>query len=579
MKYFVPIAIGICLSFCCLNSFAQSFKLKLINSDNPSVFKFIKYKGKYFSEKEQHREVNTILSDLRSEGYLLCDIDSVSGDSLNKNYFLSIGKKFKWAHLKRGNADMEVFSSLGYSEKLYTNKVFSYSQTAHLIEKTITYYENNGYPFASLKLDSVEVNDNTLNAVLNVNKNKLIKMDSVVVMGTAKVTKMFLYRYLGIKPMMLYNENTFRNISKKLKQLPFLTETRAVEWKATDKHNKLILFLNKKSSSQFDGILGILPDNKGKTTITGDVKIKLINNIFRSGETFDLNWRRLQVQTQDFNGRIIYPYLLGTPIGTDYAIKIYKRDSSFLDVNNNIGLQYYFNGLNNLKVFYKQRNTNILSAAGLQYITVLPDYADITTQSYGLSLTFDKLDYRFNPHKGISININGQTGNKTIKRNPKINDAVYTNLLLKSTQYQFDGSVNWFIQVKGNSVLHLGAQYGSVFGNAPIFKNELFRIGGLRTLRGFAEESIFASTYVIPTLEYRFLFGQNSNILVFGEGAWYENNSGTTYITDKPFSFGAGINFDTKAGIFSLTYAVGSQFGNPVDFRTGKIHFGLTALF
>ena len=235
--------------------------------------------------------------------------------------------------------------------------------------------------------------------------------------------------------------------------------------------------------------------------------------------------------------------------------------------------------VNNLKVFYKQRNANILSANGLAFITVLPDYADITTQSYGLGITFEKSDYRFNPHKGIFVNLSVQTGNKIIKKNPKINDAVYTNLLMKSTQYQTEGEINWFIQIVGNSVLHLGAQYGSVFGDAPIFKNELFRIGGLRTLRGFDEESIFASSFVIQTIEYRFLFNQNSNILVFAESAWYEYNGATSYNSDTPYSIGAGINFDTKAGIFSLNYALGSQKGNPLDLRAGKIHFGLTALF
>jgi hypothetical protein len=389
-----------------------------------------------------------------------------------------------------------------------------------------------------------------------------------------------LYRYLGVRPKMLYNESAYRGISKKIKQLPFLSETQGQRIDLTDKNNKLYLFLNKKNASQFDGIIGILPDNKtGKTIFTGDVKIKLVNTIFRGGETFDLNWRRLQSQTQDFKGRVIYPYILGTPIGVDYALKIYKKDTSFIDVNNNVGLQYYFSGLNNLKVFYKQRNANILSTSGLAFITVLPEYADITTQSYGLGLSFEKLDYRFNPHRGIAISINAQTGNKTIKKNPKINDMVYTNLQLRSTQYQSEGDVNLFIQIKGNSVLRIGAQYGTVFGTAPVFKNELFRIGGLRTLRGFDEESIYASSYVIPTLEYRFLFSQNSHLLLFAEGAWYENNSSNTYLNDMPYSFGAGMNFDTKAGIFSLNYALGSQKGNAIDLRSGKIHFGLTALF
>lgn len=555
------------------------FTLKLLSADSVKLFKYIKYKPQHKTIKELNKALNVILNDLRQQGYLLADVDSLSGDSLHKTAHLRIGEKFKWAYLKKGNAEMDVLSRLGYSEKLYTNKPFSYSQTARFIEKTIAHYENNGYPFVTLKLDSVTINENVVSAVLNVEKNKLIKIDSIIVKGDAKINKTFLYRYLGIKPMMPYNEAAFRSVSKKIKQLSFLAEQRGQELRFYEKQNKLYLFLNKRNASQFDGIIGILPDNTGKTIFTGDIKIKLVNNIFRAGETFDLNWRRLQTQTQDFKARVIYPYLLGTPIGTDYAIKIYKKDTSFIDVNNNIGLQYYFSGLNNLKVFYKQRNANILSANGLAFITALPDYADITTQSYGLGLVFEKSDYKFNPHRGFFINISAQTGNKVIKKNPKINDAVYTNLLLKSTQYQTEGDIHAYIQIKGNSVLHLAAQYGGVFGDAPVFKNELFRIGGLRTLRGFDEESIYASTFVIPTIEYRFLFNQNSNILLFAEGAWYENNGATSYINDTPYSIGAGINFDTKAGIFSLNYALGSQKGNPIDIRAGKIHFGLTALF
>jgi len=558
----------------------SQFTLKLENSDTVKVFKYIKYKEKSRAKKELVQAVNQVLNDLRFQGYLLADVDAVKGDSLHKIYYLRIGKKFKWAHLKKGNADMDVLSRIGYSEKLYTNKTFNYSQTARLIEKTLAYYENNGYPFAALKLDSLTADENSLSAVLNITKNKFIKIDSILVKGDAKINKTFLYRYLNIKPNMAYDEAAFRAISKKLKQLSFLNETQPQRITLTEKQNKLYLFLNKKNASQFDGIIGILPDSKtGKTIFTGDVKIKLVNNIFRAGETFDLNWRRLQTQTQDFNGRVIYPYLLGTPIGIDYALKIYKRDTSFIDVNNNIGLQYYFSGLNNLKVFYKQRNANILSTAGLSAITVLPDYADITTQSYGLGIGFEKLDYRFNPHKGIAVNINAQTGNKVIKKNSKINDAVYNNLQLRSTQYQSDGDVHLYLQIRGNNVMHVGVKYGTVFGSAPVFKNELYRIGGLKTLRGFDEESIFASSFVIPTLEYRFLFGQNSNILLFAEGAWYENNSTSTYFKDMPYSVGAGINFDTKAGIFSLNYALGSQKGNSIDLRSGKIHFGLTALF
>jgi hemolysin activation/secretion protein len=242
-------------------------------------------------------------------------------------------------------------------------------------------------------------------------------------------------------------------------------------------------------------------------------------------------------------------------------------------------LQYYFNGLNNIKVFYKQRGTSLISTSGYENITTLPEFADISTKSYGTGLFFEKLNYRFNPRKGYAMNVNAQTGNRSIKQNPKINDLAYEGLLLKSLQYQFEGTFAAYINFVGNHVLKIGLQGASVFGDAALYKNELFRIGGLKTLRGFDEESIFASTYVIPTLEYRFLFAQNSAILLFAEGAWYENTSNSRYLNDKPVSIGAGVNFETKAGILTINYALGSQFGNGFDLRNGKIHFGLTALF
>ena len=204
-------------------------------------------------------------------------------------------------------------------------------------------------------------------------------------------------------------------VSKKIRQLPFVTEKKPPIIQLTDKKNKLFLFLEKKNASQFDGIVGILPNDKGKTIFTGDLKIKLVNTIFKSGETFDIQWRRLQTQTQDLKATVIYPYIGGLPIGADYNIKIYKKDTTFLDVNNAIGLNYYFSGLNYIKVFYKQRNANLISTSGLENITVLPDYADVNTKAYGLGMFIEKLDYRFNPRKGMSINIQGSVGNRQIQ--------------------------------------------------------------------------------------------------------------------------------------------------------------------
>lgn len=554
------------------------YKLKVVNTDTAGIFKKISYKKQFNNIDFINKETNKIYMSLINEGYISASIDSVKKDSLNYTAYISAGKKYKWINLKYSKKDQAIVSKLGYGERFFSNRPFKFSELSRFMEKIITYYENNGYPFASANLDSLQIDNSKIQAKLSIEKHVFIKLDSLITEGTGKVSQKFLLRYLGVKNGMPYNSEVFSGVSKKIKQLPFVTEKKPPIIQLTDKQNKLFLFLEKKNASQFDGIVGILPGENGKTIFTGDLKIKLVNSILKTGETFDINWRRLQTQTQDLKATVIYPYIAGLPVGADYNIKIYKKDSTFLDVNNALGLNYYFSGLNYFKVFYKLRNANLISTSGLANITVLPQYADVTTKAYGLGFFIEKLDYRFNPRKGVATNVQGSVGNREIKKNPKINDVAYSNIPLKSSQYQLEGSVVGYINVVKNHVIKLSTQFGSVFGNT-IYKNELFRIGGLRTLRGFDEESIYASTYVIPTIEYRFLFEKNSNLFLFGEGAWYENNSVSGYLHDTPISIGAGINFETKAGIFNLSYAIGKQFGNTFDLRIGKIHAGLTALF
>lgn len=115
-----------------------------------------------------------------------------------------------------------------------------------------------------------------------------------------------------------------------------------------------------------------------------------------------------------------------------------------------------------------------------------------------------------------------------------------------------------------------------LYKHQKIFKNELYRIGGLSTLRGFDEESIYASEYLIGSSEIRFLFEENSAFFAFYDQAYYKS---IDVKNDNPAGFGAGIEFQTKAGIFTFSYALGSQLGNSVQFKTARVHFGFVNRF
>ncbi len=563
----------------------QKIALMVDISDNHSFIKKLKIKPFYESKKMAEEEVNNIVSSLRSEGFLLADIDSIKYDSLLCKASLHSGAKYKWAHLSKGNVDIEILANTGFNERLYAHVTFTPKEVSSLLEKLLKYCDDNGYPFARVKLDSVEVENNAISAQLKITKHRLIKIDSLIIVGNANIKKRYLYRYLHIKEGSLYDEHQIRQIEQRIRQLPFVKQTKQQIVKITDKDTKLILFLDKKSASQFDGIIGLQPQTSGKTVLTGNINIKLYNSIFRRGELFNLNWQRLQYQTQDFKSNVVYPYIFNSPLGVDYSLSIYKRDTTFIDIQNNIGIQYLFSGLNYFKVFFRKRNTNLLSTASFVGKTTLADYADIGTGAYGVAFFYEKLNYKFNPRSGVSIYLSASAGSRKIHKNVKLDAELYDGIQLSTTQYQTDASMSFFIPLLKYSTIRMAFQGGSL--NSPqLFTNELYRIGGFKSIRGIDEQSIYASTYGIGTIEYRFLFEQNSAFLLFADGGWYENASYNFNVLnpnakkhDMPYSVGAGVMFQTKAGVFQLNYAIGHQFNNDFSLRTGKINFGIVNTF
>jgi len=575
----VKTSVYILFIFSALTCFSQQkFFLEIKHLKPDRELEKINYSKSFISKTDLQKELRNYLLQVYDRAYLAASFDSIQQDSSHTIAYLNSGAIYKWARLRKGNVDEGILSEVHFRERLFDEKPLYYKDVKKLQEKILVYCENNGYPFASVRLDSIAISENQISASLNLNKNMMVKIDTIEIKGNAKISRVFMQNYLGIKPGMLYNEKPVKQIGKRIKELAFLKEAKPAEVIFSDKAAKIILYPSKKPSSQFDGIIGLLPDNKtGKVLFTGDVRLRL-QNALAHGELLDLNWRRLQVQTQDLKVRAVYPYVFSTTLGIDYAFKLYKKDTTYIDVDQNIGIQYLLTGGNYFKVYVNNKSSSLLSTKGLQFQTTLPEHADIRSTVYGIGIKEERLDYRFNPRKGFSLTLNTGAGSKRIKKNQALKQEIYDTLKLNSVQYNADLESAVFIPFFERNTIKAGFM-GAFLQADNVFQNELYRIGGLKSLRGFDEESILASSYGILSLEYRYLLEQNSYMFLFFDQGYYEKKTIRETIHDTPYGFGTGISFETKAGIFSLQYALGSQFNNPIQFRTGKIHFGIVNYF
>lgn len=550
------------------------------DSITASSVKRLTYNDKPKGKREAYREMDKVLQYFYSRGHITASIDSISEDSSRITAIFYAGPVYHTSAISQGNAGEVILGQSGFREKIYADRPFNINDIKRLHENILKYCENNGYPFASVRLDSIRISpDRKISASLNLKLNHLVTIDTVMVKGNSRLHRKFIRNYFNIRQGDIYNESRIRKVAGRLQDLPYVSVVRPHEVAFADDKASLILYIDKKRASQFDGILGIAPNEQvsGKLLLTGDIKLKLFS-AFNRGELIDFNWRKLEASSQDLKFRFNFPFLFNTPFGIDYSLRLFKKDTSYLTLTNNIGLQVLFNGYNSVKAFFENQRSSLLSTYGLEFATTLPVYADITTSLYGLGLEYSRLNYRYNPRKGFRFDMAGAIGSKTLKENADINPELYEGVALNSTLYRLQLNADFFIPVFRKSTLLLANKSGFL-ENKNLFENELYRIGGLKTLRGFDEESIAASVYAIFSLEFRYLFDLNSYLHFFVDGAYYEQPTSLAYISDWPYGFGAGVNFETRAGIFSLTYALGQREGQPLQFKSAKIHFGLTAIF
>ncbi|MBI4647742.1 MAG: BamA/TamA family outer membrane protein, partial [Bacteroidia bacterium] len=498
----------------------------------------------------------------------------IKKDSVTTIAFLNCGNKYKAANISFHKLSKTVLNKTGLKPEYFTTTDFNYEKIVLAQEKILKYYENHGYPFARVRLDSIRIYDNLIYADCVAEPFSIFRLDSLDITGKSKISLYYLYKYLNLNLGELYCEQKLSGIDNKLKELPFIKETKPYEILFEPEKFKLYLYLENKKANQFYGILGVMPnkENTGKLLLTGELKLLLLNS-FNRGEEISVKWERLETQTQKLDVGADYPFIFHSPLGIDINFNMYWKDTTYFTINTITGIKYILQGTNYVKAFADYKNSSLISTAGFENLTVIPQYADVSSLLYGFGYYFEKLDYKYNPKTGIIFQSAVREKKKKVRKNSEIPENLYNNIDMVSTQTSATLSLSTFIPLFRKMTVMLKS-YSAHISNSNLFENELFKIGGFNTLRGFDEETISASSFSILTLEYRYLFEQNSNVSIFFNGSWYEKKLPSHYISDIPYGFGIGLNLFTKAGIFSIGYALGKQFDNPVEIRAAKIYFG-----
>src|SRR5690606_29134735 len=134
---------------------------------------------------------------------------------------------------------------------------------------------------------------------------------------------------------------------------------------------------------QVNVLIGFLPNNdqlsSRKLLVTGEANLNL-KNALGAGETIGLNWQQLQVNSPRLHIQYQHPYLFQSAFGLDFAFDMFRKDSTFLNVNFQLGAQYILNTRQSGKIFI-QRFQGIVNGVNLNRVLQqyrLPEEADMS---------------------------------------------------------------------------------------------------------------------------------------------------------------------------------------------------------
>lgn len=516
------------------------------------------------STNEVVKYVQLIRNQCIEKGYFLTDIQLSQTSDVCDSFLVTLGDLYAGLNLQLNDSTGKMLQRVFPSQRSIRKETQGMSPAQYLrfMNQVLNFHLEHGFPFCRVYLNQVETSTGVIDAELVVDRGPYYVWTEIHLKNELPVSTNTLQSIIGIRINDEYNEMLFNAIEQRVIQTGIFALKKKCEVLFTTKGAELFVYLERVKASSAQGIVGFQPNPITNVPIfTGDMQLKLINSV-KHNESFQFAWKSIQPRTQSLQSSLIVPYLFKSPFGVIGDFQLYKRDSSFLDVKSSLGVQFQFQNGWQLRANYYFVNSSVISETNAN--PMFSKLANLKTNSYGLILFQRKLDYIPNPRKGFSVFIEGQLGERKMEQSSE-------------SIWKSQATISYFLPLAGRMTFltHLEVE---TYHAPSIYQNELYRFGGTNSLRGFNEESIFATTKAILTFEYRFLLDKNSALFAFFNQGFYENTS-VNYVKDQPYGFGFGISAGTNLGIFRLAYALGSEFTNPIQLNSGKIHIGYISYF
>lgn len=527
-----------------------------ITSDKENETKTIDsigYKTKHLSVKSLLDEKNLFIKQLTQFGfYDFRELESKKENDSVFSFKFSIGNQTKSIHIYIGKEN--EFSELFPDENPIQIPV---AESEAFLNSIIKKLETKGYSMSKVSLENIERENNFIKADLKIDTGKKRQVNNIVINGVDKFSESHKKNLIRLYKNKVFNQQTLEKLHNDIEKYRFVKQTKYPEILFTQDSTKIYVYLEKAKANTFDGYIGFTNDEQDKVVFSGYVDL-ILNNVLNSGEKLSLFWKSDGQEQRTFNLGAEIPYIFKSPFGIKANLNIFKQDSTFQNTRTALDLGYYFNYTTRAYIGYQSNESSDIQNAN----TISLSDFESTFYTTGFEYTNFKIDDFLFPEKTY-FEIKFGTGKR--ESNIENTNQFFGNLVFRHNLYLNDKNI---INIKSQNFYLQSTNY---------LVNELFRFGGINSIRGFNENSLQGNLLTSILTEYRYVLSPSLYAHSIIDYGYFKDNTSNT--SDILLGLGFGIGLQTKNGLFNLIYANGSTKEQTAKLSNSIVHISLKANF
>ncbi|WP_332911625.1 POTRA domain-containing protein [Algoriphagus boritolerans] len=278
-----------------------------------------------FNEKEESKKITDSLSRVfQAQGFLEGFFqEKPQADTLLLLW--NFGRLFSWEKVELEGIPEDFLRSLGKPGSHYPDPYL-------WIDRALTHAENQGLPFATLRIDRLTISDSLLSGVMVFDAGPRITWDSLEISGDSKTDVRYLQQVSRLTPGGIFSQEQLLKAAQTIRRSPYFSLSGEPELTFQTQQARPIFTLQDRRVNVFDGVVGLLPNENesGKVLITGEVDLQLYH-LGGKGRDFSLNWQRLNIQSQALELKAKESFVFRSPLDVSVGFSLLKQDSSFVN--------------------------------------------------------------------------------------------------------------------------------------------------------------------------------------------------------------------------------------------------------